>query len=286
MTSTSENYSSQNTALAGKSLPCTSRAEALRRVRAIITHPHFSPYKVLVARQQRTVVILNPKVGTTSFRHLITRAYQEVLGHRDPSDGHYKPIKKARQFPFASLRDYYHAFSHPEEYDFYCFVRNPYSRLKSAWVDKFAFGHQTGYPRSIRGKLIRQLRHFARSHDLAGGDKNSQVPFTTFVDYVAAQETGKRNHHWDAQHSVLMMDRIHYSQIFKMETQFAPGMTTIFARLGITEGWISEAMEKPQNESRKITESIFTPELAEQTRRIYARDFALFDYDVDSWKGK
>jgi len=286
MTSTSENYSTKDTALSGKNPPCTSQTEALRRVRAIITHHHFSPYKVLVARQQRTVVILNPKVGTTSFRYLITRAYQEVLGHRDPSDNHYKPIKKARQFPFAPLRDYYHAFSHSEEYDFYCFVRNPYARLKSAWVDKFAFGHETGYPRSIRGKLIRGLRHFARSHNLPGGERNSPMPFSTFVNYIDAQETGKRNHHWDAQHAVLMMDRLYYAQIFKMETQFTQGMTTIFTRLGIAEDWINEAMEKPQNESRKISDSIFTPELAEQARRIYARDFELFDYDVDSWKGK
>lgn len=257
----------------------------MRQVLQVFSRRHFSPYKVLVHRQSHTVVILNPKVGTTSFRQLATRAYVEVLGHKDPSDGRYRLIKKARYFPFASPSDYYHAFSHPDEYNFYCFVRNPYARLKSAWVDKFANGHQMGYPRSIRGKLLRNIRSFAGHRQLPGSEQNSLIPFATFIAYIDSQQDGQRNHHWDVQHEVLMMDAIHYCQIYKMETQFAEGMTSIFKRLGILESWTKQCMRKPSNQSISVKEAIFTPELAEQAKHIYARDFEVFDYDVDSWEG-
>jgi hypothetical protein len=70
-----------------------------------------------------------------------------------------------------------------------------------------------------------------------------------------------------------------------METQFVQGVVSIFDRLGIAESWTKKAMEKPSNESKKGKEAVFTPELAEQAKRIYARDFQIFGYDVDSWKG-
>lgn len=281
----SKNYISDVHALASQKQSGKNQAKTMRQVMSIFARRHFTPYKVLVNRPRRTVVILNPKVGTTTFRDIACRACVEVLGMKDASDGRYKLIRKARQFPIASLRDYYHVFSHPGHYDFYCFVRNPYARLKSAWVDKFANGHQTGYPRSIRGKVLRHIRQFAASRHLPGSEPDSLVPFSTFVSYIDAQEDGKRNHHWDVQHSVLMMDCIHYASIFKMETQFTEGMTAVFTRLGVPENWLQQAMQKPSNQSRKVKEAVFTPELAKQTERIYARDFQIFGYDVDSWKG-
>jgi len=286
MTFDSSNSSAEgNPSLQSTTISQEKRAHNLRQVLNIFNRRHFSPYKVLVNRRRRTVVILNPKVGTTSFRNLATRAYIEILGQSDASNGRYKLIKKARYFPFASPRDYYHAFSHPHEYNFYCFVRNPYARLKSAWVDKFANGHESGYPHSIRGKLLRNIRSFANQHNLPGGDPKTLVPFSTFVRYIDSQQDGKRNHHWDVQHEVLMTDVIHYSQVYKMETQFPQGVTSIFDRLGIAESWTTQAIKQPCNESKKIKKAIFTPELAEQAKRIYARDFQIFGYDVDSWKG-
>ena len=286
MTFESGNYSAEgNSPLQAQNISQKQRTHNLRQVLNIFIRRHFSPYKVLVNRQHHTVVILNPKVGTTSFRNLATRAYMEVLGAKDASDGRYKLIKKARYFPFARVRDYYHAFSHPQEYHFYCFVRNPYARLKSAWVDKFANGHQWGYPHSIRGKLLRDIRRFARQKGLPGGEPETLVPFATLVNYIDSQQDGHRNHHWDVQHEVLMTDVIHYSHVYKMETQFTEGITSIFSELGIDENWTKQAMAKPSNQSKKVKEAVYTPELAEQVKRIYASDFQIFGYVVNSWKG-
>lgn len=257
----------------------------LRGAWGIITHRHFSPFKMFIAREHRTVVVLNPKVGSTSFRHVLQRAYREILGRKHMSNSCYRLFKKARDFPFSPPCDYLHAFSHPEEYTFYCFVRNPYARLKSAWNDKLAWGHESEYPPSVRGEVISHIRRFAADHDLPGQENGTGIPFSTFVAYVSTQETGKQNHHWDEQYSVLLMNRIQYSQIFKMESQFVDGTKVVLAQIGIPESWTEGALANPFNESRKATEQLYTPDLAAKVQFAFARDFSTLGYEVDSWKG-
>ena len=262
----------------------------VRRALRVIACRQFSPFKVFVAREHGVVVVLSPKVGTTTFRHVMRRAYCELLGRQDASDGRYKLFRKARQFPYSPVGDYFQVFGAPENYNFYGFVRNPYARLKSAWVDKWARGHEEGYPPSLRRVFtgrsdLSQVRRFARQNQLAGARKNSAIPFATFVGFVAAQRTGTRNHHWDEQFCTLFMDRIRYAKLFKMESDFVSGTTEILGRIGVAENWAREALAQPRNQSRKFKGEVFTPELAETVQRIYARDFAALDYDVDSWRG-
>lgn len=278
------------TQITGSQTANSARNSELRRALRVIACRQFSPFKVFIAREHGVVVMLSPKVGTTTFRHVVRRAYCELLGHQDASDGRYRLFRKARQFPYSPLKDYFQVFAQPDDFDFYGFVRNPYARLKSAWVDKLARGHEDGYPPSMRriftGRSdLGQLRRFARAHQLAGGANNSAIPFATFVEFIAAQRTGRRNHHWDEQFVTLFMDRIAYKQLFKMEGEFEDGTTEILRRIGVEESWARAALAQPCNQSRKFDTEVYTPAIAEMVQRIYQRDFAALDYDVDSWRG-
>ncbi|HYE75233.1 MAG TPA: sulfotransferase family 2 domain-containing protein [Blastocatellia bacterium] len=259
-------------------------APGLHDAFTIMTRRHFSPFKVFLSREHHTVVVLNPKVGSTTFRNITQRAYREVLGRKNLSGGCYRLFKNAHKFPIAPLSDYAHAFSHPHDYKFYCFVRNPYARLKSAWQDKLAFGHVSGYPRSIRGKLVADIRRFARQQDLPGQKEDTAIPFSTFVNYIDSQEAGRRNHHWDEQYSVLLMDHISYTQVFKMETQFNEGVKHVFGSIGIPENWIEGALSERCNHCQQAAEGVFDEQLASSAQRIFARDFSTFSYDVESWR--
>ncbi len=251
----------------------------------MLTRRHFSPFKTYVNRARRTVVVLNPKVGTKSFRQALTDAMRELHGITDPSEGRYRLFKKAREFQFAPIRDYAHAFRFPQEYEFFCFVRNPYARLRSAWQNKFAYGHEQGYSRSIRRRELPRLRRFARIAGLPGGADGTAIPFTTFLAYVESQPSGRRDHHWDDQHQVLLMDGVRYAQWFRMEGEFAPGMRRIFERLGLTGPAAERILGTRRNMSPTEEAPVFTPELAARVHRLYARDFELFGYTEDSWRG-
>jgi hypothetical protein len=251
----------------------------------LLTRTHFSPFKFFVDRPHRTVVVLNPKVGTQMLRDGLARGVCKFRGWSDASQRRYRLWDNARNFPCAPLRDYWHAMSHSDEYAFYAFVRNPYARVRSAWLDKLAFGHETGYPRSARRRVIGPLRGFARRRGLPGSVPGSVVPFPTFLSYVESKPSGRRDHHWDEQHAVLLMDDLRYTRIFHLETQFREGLTEIFARIGFAPEWVEELVGLRRNESAKPAEPVFDADLAGRAFAIYERDFAELGYARDSWRG-
>ena len=262
-----------------------SQLHGLGHASRILIQPHFSPFKPFVDRENRTVVMLNPKVGTWTLRDGLARGVCKFRGWSDSSQGRYRLLSNARNFPCASLRDYWHAISHANEYAFYAFVRNPYARVRSAWLDKLAFGHTTGYPRSARRRVIGSLRRLARRRGLSGGAPASAVPFSTFLSYIEAEPAGRRDHHWDEQHAVLLMDDLRYTRVFHLETQFREGLTEISARIGFPSAWVDELVTSRRNESTKHAEPVFDSDLARRTHAIYARDFAELGYGEDSWRG-
>lgn len=251
----------------------------------ILRRRHFSPFKTYVNRAHRTVVVLNPKVGTKTFRQALTDGMRELRGVQDPSEGRYRLFKKAREFQFAPIRDYAHAFRFPAEYQFFCFVRNPYARLRSAWQNKFAYGHSQGYSRSIRRRELPRLRRFARVAALPGGADGSAIPFETFLAYVESQPAGRRDHHWDDQVDVLLMDDIRYERCFRMEGEFVPGMRQIFDRIGLTGPAMDRILGTQKNASPKSEPPVYDAALAARVHRLYARDFERFGYDPESWRG-
>jgi hypothetical protein len=251
----------------------------------VLREKHFSPYKTYVNRAHRTVVILNPKVGTKSFRQALLEAMREVHGATDPSQGRYRLFKKAREFPFAPLADYAHALRFPGQYQFFCFVRNPYARLRSAWQNKFAYGHVQGYSRSIRRRELPRLRRFACAAALPGGRDGEAIPFASFLSYVESRPAGRRDHHWDDQHRVLLMGRVCYEACFRMEGEFGAGLRRIFGQIGLGGPAVEEIVATHKNVSPRAEPPVYTPDLAARVFHLYEQDFALFGYERDSWQG-
>jgi len=248
----------------------------------VFQNPHFSFYKTYINRDKKLVVLLNPKVGSTAFREVLVNALQEK--GIQPIRSRLWPMNLHRRYITAPLKDYIHAFSHQEEYEFYAFVRNPYARALSAWNDKLVKGfYAPRYPKSMR-KLIKKLRHFALEHQIEGSDTQQPFPFASFITYIESQHEGTRNQHWDTQYVVLSNNAIHFTQIYKMETAFITGMVKLLEKLEIEEQWIKEQLAQPRNASGEITFPHYTPELAQRVYTLYQKDFIEYGYDKDSWQ--
>lgn len=258
---------------------------ALADYRALISlsrQPHFSLYKVYVQRASSQVVFLNPKVGSTAFREVLVAAMQQFAVA--PMRGRYWPMNMTRRYLTAPLGDYAYALAHPEHYQFHCFVRNPYARVLSAWNDKLVKGFNAQqYPRSMR-KLVPQLRAFARCNRLPGADESTPLPFSTFLSYIESQAEGERNQHWDTQTSVLCAERVTFTHVHPMETEFVSGISQILRPLGIPEQWVAERLSRPANASGKIAEKVFDQALADRVYAVYRKDFERFGYPRDSWQ--
>lgn len=246
---------------------------------------HFSPSRLYVDRAHGFVVVLNPKVASTFLRDFLARGVTAHYGRDDPSQGRFRALSMPRRFPVAPVADYVDALRHPERYAAFAFTRNPFLRLKSAWKDKFYNGHLKGYSRSTRTRNLAPLRAFARKAGLDGGADGTLVPFSTFVAFVEAMTPGSLDHHWDRQHLVLMDGHFPRVRYFKVESEFTDGLVEIFSRHGhFPEDWVLANTER-RNASRSDDLAVYDEDLARRVLASHARDFALFGYDAESWRG-
>ena len=249
-----------------------------------MSRKHFSPFKAYVCRELKLGVFLNPKVGTTTFRKVLVEGMKN--SGIKPMLNRLWPVNLTRRYSTSPPNDILHALVNAHEYSFYCFVRNPYARVLSAWNNKFSDGHKSGrYSRSTV-RLIPTVRRFAVDHGLPGSKDGTLVPFTTFLSYVESKKEGKRNQHWDTQRSVLFSDLIQYDRFYTMEQEFVLGMADILSEIGIPRAWVEKKLERSENASRKIKEPVYNEEIAERVFEIYRHDFDEFGYTKDSWQGK
>ncbi|MDX1946022.1 MAG: sulfotransferase family 2 domain-containing protein [Pirellulaceae bacterium] len=244
---------------------------------------HFSPFKTYLRRDRGVIVFLNPKVGTTMFRSVLMDALKASGAKTQLS--RWWPLRHTRRLLTAPPADFLHAALHPERYTAYAFVRNPYSRLLSAWRDKFAARHDDAAPPRALARTLPGLRKFAASRGLPLAADDAKVPFATFVAYVEWQHEGTRDHHWDTQRSVLCSDYIPYGRLFKMETEFTAGVIAILTHLGLPTEGVAEKLAQPMNASRKLSQPAYNADLAARVERIYACDFERLGYDRESWRG-
>ncbi|MCP3674222.1 MAG: sulfotransferase family protein [Gammaproteobacteria bacterium] len=248
----------------------------------ILRSSHITPYKAYVNRQHRFVVCLNPKVGSTAFRKAFVEAMH--LLNKPPFRSKLWPMTHTRRYTTSPLADFIDAFGNINDYSFHCFVRNPYSRILSAWNDKFVKGFNSkNYPASVR-KLVTQIRQFALVNELQGSDDSTAIPFLTFLSFVESQAEFKRNQHWDTQNAVLCMNKIQYRYIYPIETEFNYGMANILTPLGIKEEWLYEKLATKINASGIVNGFKYTEQSAERVYQLYKVDFDLLGYSKDSWQ--
>jgi hypothetical protein len=173
--------------------------------------------------------------------------------------------------PYAALPDLAHGerrriLKSPDVFRF-SFVRNPYDRLRSAYIQK----------------LHHPTTHERPAHYLAALGLSEIPDFETFVRTVVAQPDHLMNAHWRPQHRCLVMDAIAYDFIGKVET-FEADFAYVSERLDFSPDLYRQtpAANRARPDTRDL--AIYTDALAELVHRRYRLDFDRFDYAKDSYR--
>ena len=147
----------------------------------------------------------------------------------------------------------------------FCFVRNPYSRILSAYLDKIVSHERPSAP---------VYTHFGRNF-AEPGDSVSFAEFLAYLQLTMA-DRNKWDPHWRPMTSILRPDLVPYDVIGRIET-FDADFAEINRRLGGIIPDAPSATPHRTDAAKRVGEN-FTDTLREAVRAIYASDFDTFGY--------
>jgi hypothetical protein len=233
-------------------------------------------YATYVSMAHRYLYCEVPKAGCTSLKALIHAV--EGLPRIQPLQGSLRETRRDMfihdrgQFRMPSLLDFddaqqEHILTSPQFLRF-TVVRNPYTRLESAWKDKVrtcAPSYEYLY-RRIKGDL-------PRGHDAA-----SIISLQEFVDSIDPGNLLNCDHHWRLQTVNALYPALNFTHIGRLETM-QETLERFLAHVGRLD------LAQVQSMNRSESSSCFTEAIADRAWALYQADFTAFEYDAGSWPG-
>ena len=205
------------------------------------------------------IYVAMPKVACTSILRTLQSAEVRGDASRLPLDVHDReqsPLPK----PSDDIGTFVTMMASPETFRF-CFVRNPFTRVLSCYLDKF----------------IQDEKEREWLAPTLGFDPAHPPLFREFLTRVSEQPEQRRDLHWASQAHILRPDRIGYSFIGRFEF-FRQHMEHVCHRVGITRYADFSATSHATQAASKIADYFGQTEI-ELVRAIYEADFECFGYD-------
>ncbi len=224
-------------------------------------------YAVHISLKHKYIFVETPKVACSTIKMALQRLELEMEDFiRDEfEDLHireFSPLLQLAQLP--NFEDY---FLRNDFYKF-CFVRNPYNRLLSCYLDK------------IKNPMITKEKEFLLSY--MGLDRirdaKHHIDFRDFVEAIERQSLLEMDYHWRPQSYLTCQSNIDYDFIGKLES--------FNDDFKVVSGNISKKMNKyfsPEirhyTNANKLLDKYYDYDLFDRVYNIYEVDFINFSYD-------
>jgi len=232
-------------------------------------HVQYSP-------KYRYIYVDTPKVACSTIKHSLQRAEREgaVPGTKPGAPQQYGysdfllRIHDRRESPllFPKDRQELARFAAWSRFDF-CFVRNPFSRVLSAYIDKVE--------RHAERRALFQAQ-------LLGGmeDPGRTLSFIEFLELVRRQDPKAMDPHWRPQH-IHISCGIRYDFIGFFEN-FEKDFNTALSRIDPELLQHRANIFEHRTDASKILAKYYEGNAAARlVREMYAKDFEIFGYDDD-----
>ena len=251
---------------------CLERFEA----RTAALHPRVRPvdfrHAIIVSPRYNYLYVNVPKAACTTIRKLLIDAeFGEVRPYAERSDTlHYNEF-----LPFLNVWQLgdFERYLHIRKPFVFTFVRNPYTRLLSAYLDKIV-GRKPE-----RNVILRQL---GRSHR-----PEEDISFADFVKTVCTTPPTYQNAHWRPQYDQTFQEGLTYDLIGRFEN-LETNLREVAERVGINAFITPETFGRPGEGSRHHAtgagaqvETHFTEDLRKLVYMTYRKDFDTFGYSAD-----
>lgn len=242
-------------------------AEVCELVEGKMSAPQLS-YHVSVSEKSKFVYVENPKVASTTTLRLLAEKEDAIAAAKmsNPHDKANSPLLNLRDFALEKQSDL--LFS--EDYFRFTMLRNPYSRLLSAYISKIE--------RNLKPKL-EILSVINAQNDPHALDITQQVSFEEFVDVVASMDDLEMNPRWKPQAIQTLFEDVSYDAVVYFEDLKA-GLSDVWSRIyGESLGDLLPSSNTTSATSQLGT--YYTQRTAQLVQDRFARDFELFGYSDD-----
>jgi hypothetical protein len=229
-------------------------------------------YHSWVSRQHRYICMTVPKVACTTVK----MALHHLEGHTrngDLEDIHNG--KKGSRLKEFSIPEIVEMLVAPDWCRF-CFVRNPYYRLLSAYKSKIGNTWNREFV-FLQDKIRDHFGYPSRN------GRRGMVTFHDFVLYLSEKpKPAWRDGHYNSQSNILSQNLISYDFIGRF-TNFEDDFKEVLSRFDADTETIEVAREVRNTTAETHASWAFDGELADLAYELYREDFEAFEYEKDSW---
>jgi hypothetical protein len=231
-------------------------------------HPHVPlhvfVYSVHISLKHRYVFVETPKCACTTIKLALQRLELQDRSLVRPNN----EMVHVRDFsPLLDPRQVYRfsRFLKAGDVTKVCFVRNPYDRLVSAYVDKIAGN------KSQKAEILRHL-------GLPENRLDAEVTFDQFVGAVAEQPVAAMNPHWRTQYHQTFQSAVPYTMVGKVES-LAADMARFGELIGADLAFYVPTHRYNATGGHEGARDWFDADLRRKVLRAFEIDFEHFGYD-------
>jgi hypothetical protein len=234
----------------------------------------FEPNRYIdVLPEQRIIYICVPKNASSRIKMTLGA----LLGHpltseREANNRKWSGLKSPKRVGLTVFR---RIATDPHALRF-SFVRNPYARLVSCWLNKFRNKPLiTIYPVVDRYLVWRQ------ENDLSLPEGATRtLSFEEFVNFATTTALARIDGHWQLQADFIDMPGIELNLVGRVES-FTEDFTRVLDHVQATDALRTDAV-KPINASDEVDwPNYYTTELANRVYKTYELDFDRFQYSSE-----
>lgn len=232
-----------------------------KHIKYIPLHEFF--YSTNISLQYKYIYVETPKVACSTIKSTLQKLELQDIGlyrenFEDIHKREFSPLLKVQQ-----MADF-DTFLQKKDIFKFCFVRNPYSRVLSAYLDKIV-GNQ-----SHKGRILLEL-----GHDIDA--LKQEVSFEEFLAVLSKQTVLTMDPHWRVQYYQTFQDYIDYDFIGKFEN-FEEDF--VYVGKNISDKFHKYYMSEKRHstDANTMLDEYYTNELKEIVYNIYKKDFDYFGY--------
>ena len=159
----------------------------------------------------------------------------------------------------------------------FCFIRNPYSRLLSAYSSKIGNTQNKEY------HWVQKDVKIKFNYPVHNGRRREIVSFRDFVKYLERAPTKVLvDGHFNSQTNILMPHLLKYDFIGRVEN-FNKDFNEVLKHLNATHETCNIASQITNPSSKISLAAVYDKELADRVFKLYESDFKKLGYERDSW---